>query len=170
MAGSTQINPRFGPGGQDLYFLSDRAGVSDLYRLSLGSGELFRVTRAATGISGITRLSPAISVSQRTGEVLFSVLNDDRYEIHPLDRGAARGEPVVAARDEAAEARAALLPPQRTETRSLVAEYLRDRSLPAQPAGEPPTVQPYRPGFKLDWIGPSIGAGYSSTYGTGVGG
>jgi len=170
MAGSTQINPRFGPGGQDLYFLSDRAGVSDLYRLSLGSGELFRITRTATGVAGITRLSPALSVSQRTGEVLVSVFNDDRYEIHALDREAAQGEPVIAVRDEAAEARAALLPPQQTATRSLVAEYLHDRSLADQPAGKEPTVQSYRPGFKLDWIGPSIGIGYSSTYGTGVGG
>ncbi|HEV8579028.1 MAG TPA: BamA/TamA family outer membrane protein [Thermoanaerobaculia bacterium] len=170
MAGSTQINPRFGPGGQDLYFLSDRAGVSDLYRLALGSGELFRVTRTATGVAGITRLSPALSVSQRTGEVLISVFNDDRYEIHSLASGAARGEPVIAARDEAAEARAALLPPQQTATRSLVAEYLRDRSLAAQPGGTEPAVQAYRPGFKLDWIGPSIGVGYSTTFGTGVGG
>jgi surface antigen Omp85-like protein/WD40 repeat protein len=170
MAGSTQINPRFGPGGQDLYFLSDRAGVSDLYRLSLGSGELFRITRAATGVAGITRLSPAFSVSQRTGAVLFSVFNDDRYEIHSLEREAALGEPVVAARDEAAEARAALLPPQQTQTRSLVTEYLRDRSLPTEPGGEEPEVQPYRRGFKLDWIGPSVGVGYSSTFGTGVAG
>ncbi len=170
MAGSTQVNPRFGPGGQDLYFLSDRAGVSDLYRLSLGGGELFRITRAATGVAGITRLSPALSVSQRTGEVLISVFNDDRFEVHVLDREAARGEPVIAARDEAAEARAALLPPQQAPTRSLVAEYLRDRSLPELPGGEEPTLQRYRPGFKLDWIGPSVGVGYSTTYGTGVGG
>jgi hypothetical protein len=167
MAGSTQINPRFGPGGEDLYFLSDRAGVSDLYRLSLGSGELFRVTRAATGVAGITRLSPALSVSPRTGDVLVSVFNGDRYEVHSLSREAARGEAVVAARDEAAEARAAMLPPQQPAARSLVAEYLRDRSLPA---GQPEAVRPYHPGFKLDWIGPSIGVGYSSTYGTGVGG
>src|SRR5262245_20287974 len=170
MAGSTQINPRFGPGGQDLYFLSDRAGVSDLYRLSLASGELFRVTRAATGVAGITRLSPALSVSQRTGEVLFSVFNDDRYKIHSLTRDAAPGEAGVAVRDEAAEARAALLPPQQTETRSLVTEYLGERNLPAQPAGQEPTVQPYHAGFKLDWIGPSVGVGYSTAYGTGVGG
>lgn len=170
MAGSTQINPRFAAGGQDLYFLSDRAGVSDVYRLSIGSGELFRVTRAATGVAGITRLSPALTVSPRTGEILFSVFSDDRYQIHTLAPETAKGEPVVAARDEAAEARAALLPPQQTETRSLVAEYLRERNLPAEPGGQEPTVQPYRRGFKLDWIGPSVGVGYSGTYGTAVGG
>ncbi|HKI03372.1 MAG TPA: BamA/TamA family outer membrane protein [Thermoanaerobaculia bacterium] len=170
MPNSTQFNPRFAPGGQDLYFLSDRAGVSDLYRLSLGSGELFRVTRAATGVAGITRLSPALSVSPRTGDILISVFNEDRHEVHSLEAGAARGEPVVAARDEAAEARAALLPPQQPTTRGLVSEYLQNRELPAEPGGQDPAVQAYRRGFKLDWIGPSIGVGYSSTYGTGVGG
>jgi Tol biopolymer transport system component len=170
MTGATQINPRFGPGGQDLYFLSDRAGVSDLYRLSLGSNELFRVTRAATGVAGITRLSPALSVSQRTGEVLVSVFTDERYEVHSIDAQTAKGEPVVATRDEAAEARAALLPPQQPQTKSLVTEYLQQRFLPAEPAGQPPTEQAYRPRYKLDWVGPSIGVGYSTTYGTGVGG
>ncbi|HEV2854069.1 MAG TPA: BamA/TamA family outer membrane protein [Thermoanaerobaculia bacterium] len=171
MPGSTQINPRFAPGGRDLYFLSDRAGVSDVYRLSIGSGELFRVTRAATGVAGITRLSPALTVSPRTGDVLVSVFSEDRYQIHALAAETAKGEPVVAARDEAAEARAALLPPQQTETRSLVSEYLKDRNLAAQPGGqESEEVQAYRRRFKLDWIGPSVGVGYSGTYGTAVGG
>ncbi len=169
MEGSTQINPRFAPGGQDLYFLSDRAGVSDVYRLSLGSGELFRVTRAATGVAGITRLSPALTVS-RNGDILLSVFTEDRYQIHALEAAAAKGEPVVAARDEAAEARAALLPPQQTTNRSLVTEYLKERNLPAQPAGQEPELEAYRRRFRLDWIGPSVGVGYSSTYGTAVGG
>lgn len=169
MEGSTQINPRFAPGGQDLYFLSDRAGVSDVYRLSLGSGELFRVTHAATGVAGITRLSPALTIS-RAGDVLLSVFNEDRYQIHALEAAAVKGEPVAAAPDEAAEARAALLPPQQPETRSLVTEYLRDRNLPGQPAGEEPELTAYRRRFRLDWIGPSVGVGYGSTYGTSVGG
>lgn len=170
MAGSTQINPRFGPGGKDLYFLSDRAGVSDLYRLSLAGGELFRITQAVTGLAGITRLSPALSVSQRTGEILVSVFNEDRYQIHSLSAEAAQGEPVVATRDETAEARAALLPPQQPEMRSLVSEYLQEQALPVEPGGQEPAIEAYRRGFKLDWIGPSIGVGYGSTFGTSVGG
>jgi hypothetical protein len=168
MESSTQINPRFAPGGQDLYFLSDRAGVSDVYRLSIASGELFRVTRATTGVAGITRLSPALTVS-RSGDLLLSVFNEDRYQIHVLEAAAAQGEPVVAARDEAAEARAALLPPQQEADRSLVTEYLRERNLPAQPSGREPELEAYRRRFRLDWIGPSVGVGYS-TAGTAVGG
>ncbi|HEX9942316.1 MAG TPA: BamA/TamA family outer membrane protein [Thermoanaerobaculia bacterium] len=169
ISGGTQINPRFGPGGRDLYFLSDRAGVSDVYRLSLESGELSRVTRAATGVAGISRLSPALTVSQSTGLLLFSVFNNDRYEIHALDPEAARGEPVVATRDEAAEARAALLPPQQTGGRSLVSQYLRDRELPPASAVASAPAEEYRPKLGLDFIGPAVGVGFS-TFGTAVGG
>jgi Tol biopolymer transport system component len=165
IAGGTQTNPRYGPGG-DLYFLSDRAGVNDVYRLS-PAGELSRVTQAATGVAGISRLSPALTVS-RSGRLLFSVFNDNRYEIHALDPEAARGEPVVAARDEAAEARAALVPPQQTAGRSLVSEYLRNEELPP-PAAVVESVDDYRPKLGLDFIGPAVGVGFS-TFGTSVGG
>ncbi|HEV2845734.1 MAG TPA: BamA/TamA family outer membrane protein, partial [Thermoanaerobaculia bacterium] len=164
-----QYNPKFGPGGRDLYFLSDRAGVSDVYRLSLASGELFRVTRVATGIAGISRLSPALSVSERTGLILLSVFTDDRQQIHALDPQAAQGERVVAAPDEAAEARASLLPPQQPAGRAIVSEYLSDQSLPALPGEEPAEVVEYRPRLSLDFIGPSVGVGFS-TFGTSYGG
>ncbi|HEX6902806.1 MAG TPA: BamA/TamA family outer membrane protein [Thermoanaerobaculia bacterium] len=160
-----QYNPKFGPGGRDLYFLSDRAGVSDIYRLSLASGELFRVTRVATGVAGISRLSPALTVSEESGHVLFSVFNDDRQQIHVLEPQAAQGQPVVAAPDEAAEARAALLPPQQPAGREIVSAYLADQALPALPGETPAEVEEYRPRLALDFIGPSVGVGFG-TFGT----
>jgi Tol biopolymer transport system component len=172
IAGGTQINPRFGPGGRDLYFLSDRAGVSDVYRLALDGGQLFRVTRIATGVSGIARLSPGLTVSQRTGQILFSVFTDARYEIHGLDPEANRGEPVTAAPDEAAEARAALLPPQQQAAGTdLVSAYLAATALPPLPGPEnqEATVAGYRPRYRLDFLGPAVGVGFSS-FGTSIGG
>ncbi|MFL6194898.1 MAG: BamA/TamA family outer membrane protein [Thermoanaerobaculia bacterium] len=170
ISGGTQINPRFGPGGRDLFFLSDRAGVSDVYRLALDSNQLFRVTHIATGAAGITRLSPGMTVSPRDGRVLFSVFTDNRYEIHALEPDAAKGEAVVATRDESAEAgRAAVLPPQQPGGRQIVSEYLKNSNLPAEPAAAAPEVTDYRPRFKLDFIGPAVGVGFSS-FGTSVGG
>ncbi|HEY2290412.1 MAG TPA: hypothetical protein VGM86_06880 [Thermoanaerobaculia bacterium] len=176
MPGATQINPRFGPGGKDLYFLSDRAGVSDLYRLSLATKELFRVSHVVTGVTGITRLSPALAVSRRTGQILYSIFTDDRYEIHALDPAASQGEliqgeKIIAARDEAAEARAALLPPQRPEVTSIVSDYLAVTELPPLPGpeGKAAEVVGYRPRYRLDFIGPAEGVGFS-TIGTSFGG
>lgn len=160
-----QCNPKFGPGGRDLYFLSDRAGVSDIYRLALASGELFRVTRVATGVAGISRLSPALTVSEESGHILFSVFTDDRQQIHVLEPQAAQGERVAAPPDEAAEARAALLPPQQPAGRAIVSPYLADQELPALPGDQPAEVEEYRPRLALDFLGPSAGVGFG-TFGT----
>jgi Tol biopolymer transport system component len=171
VADGTQTNPRFGPDGRDLYFISDRAGVSDLYRISVANGELFRVTRFVTGMTGIARLSPALTVSEANGRILFSVFHDTRYQIHSLEPEAARGEPVISPRDEAAESRAALLPPQQAQGRSVVTEYLAS-PLPViadQRAAETFPIEEYRPRLQLDFIGPSVGVGVS-TFGTSFGG
>jgi len=61
-AGAKHINPQFSPDGGSVYFISDRGGFSDIYRLDRASGELFQVTRVTTGISGITEFAPALSV------------------------------------------------------------------------------------------------------------
>ena len=167
-----EYNPRFGPGGRDLYFLSNRAGVSDLYRLDVASGTTYKVTNLTTGVSGITQLSPALTVSPADGRVMFSVFHDADYQIHALAPEAARGEAVAAAPDEAVEARAALLPPTQPANRSVVSTYLGQTAVPAAPgpeAGAQPEVAEYRPKLQLDFLGPSAGIGVSS-YGTSFGG
>ncbi|HKV08425.1 MAG TPA: BamA/TamA family outer membrane protein [Thermoanaerobaculia bacterium] len=167
-----EYDPQFGPGGRDLYFLSNRAGVSDLYRLDVASGATYKVTNLTTGVSGITQLSPALTVSPSDGRVMFSVFYDAGYQIHALAPEAARGETVAAPPDEAVQARAALLPPTQPANRSLVAEYLNQAAVPAATGPEEaprPELADYRPGLRLDFIGPSAGIGVSS-YGTSFGG
>src|SRR5579883_2158390 len=55
------INPQFTPDGQSLYFVSDPDGIPDIYRVALATGTIQRVTRVATGITGITGSSPTRS-------------------------------------------------------------------------------------------------------------
>lgn len=162
-----RINPQFGPGGKDLYFLSDVAGVSDLYRMDVASGEVFRVTHLTTGVTGIARLSPALSVSEQTGRVLFSVFHDTVYQIQALDAEQARGVP--AGSDPFPYARAAALPPIRERAASVVAQYLGEpQPLESARAGEMQTEE-YRPKLALDFVGPAVGVGVSTT-GTAFGG
>ena len=61
------INPQYSADGQSLYFASDHGGFTDVYRLALATGETFRVTHTATGVSGVTNTSPAITVARETG-------------------------------------------------------------------------------------------------------
>jgi Tol biopolymer transport system component len=162
-----RINPQFGPEGRDLYFLSDDAGVSDLYRMDMASGQIFRVTHLTTGVTGIARLSPALSVSERTGRVMFSVFHDTIYQIHALDAAQARGQAVTP--DPLTFTRVATLPPIRERATSVVAQYLeRPQPLDQARAGEM-DVEEYRPRLSLDFVGPAVGVGVSSV-GTSFGG
>jgi hypothetical protein len=101
-------NPQFSPDGQSLYFISDHDGFKDVYRMDRASGDLHRVTHLQTGVSGITALSPAMSVAARSGEMILSVFGNGRYTGVRLDADAAQGTPL---RTTTAEAPAVPSPP-----------------------------------------------------------
>lgn len=161
------INPQYSPDGRSLFFISDQDGFSDIYRLQLASGAVSRVTRLSTGVSGITDISPALSVAPATGRMLFSVFEDQGYAIFGLDSARTHGEPVVLG---AAVASAAVLPPGDTPGRATVTQYLHD-PLTGLAAGTDFVMLPYRSSFSLDAIGqPSLGVSAGGPFGTGVAG
>jgi hypothetical protein len=181
--GGDQVNPRFGR-ERDLYFLSDRDGVSDLFRMDLGTGEVFRLTRIATGVSGITHLSPALTVAERSGRVMFTVFHNTGYQIHVLEPAQTRGErmadlggaePATAADVQVREptqtrgeqradlggeraAAAEVLPPP-DPLRSVVGQYLDDPGGLEAEKQEPAELADYKPDLQLDFVGPSVGVG-----------
>ena len=160
-----QINPQYSPDGSAVYFVSDRSGVSDIYRMVLATGEISQVTNVATGVSGITNLSPAFSVSHADGRVAFSVFEKQGYGIYGLTADQARGTPVRAAQYSAA----GLLPPAEAYRSSVIAQYLAD-PLTGLPQDASFKVSPYRSSLALAAIGqPTVGIA-ASTSGTFVGG
>jgi Tol biopolymer transport system component len=90
------INPQYSADGKSIFFVSDQDGISDIYRLDLTNNQMYRITKVATGISGITAISPAISVAQKTGSLMFTVFKGQGHEIEELDGSRLVGEPVVA--------------------------------------------------------------------------
>ena len=156
------INPQFSPDGKDIFFISDQDGVPDVYRLNLGSGQAFRITKTKTGISGITTISPAISVSRQTGRMLFNTFYNQGNEIRGLDAAQTVGTPVTPA---VAWEGAQLPPPQ--VSRSLVAGYLADATN-GLPSGNEFTVEPFHPSFSLDAISqPQVGGSVGGPLGPG---
>ena len=79
------INPQWSPDSKSLFFVSDQSGKSDLYRIELGTGKIRQITNLYAGISGITELSPAISVAQENGRLAFSGYDQGRYSIYAID-------------------------------------------------------------------------------------
>ncbi|MDX1623673.1 MAG: BamA/TamA family outer membrane protein [Gemmatimonadota bacterium] len=160
------VNPVHGPDGQ-LWFVSDREGFSDVYRLDVESGETSRVTRVATGVTGITGHAPALSVARDTGELALTVFHEGSYRGRTLGPEEARGEPVGPA--PGGPAPAALLPPVEQAPRVIVSRYLGE----AGPGIEEPqelVSRDYDPGLRLDFIAPPTAGVAVDRFGTAVGG
>jgi hypothetical protein len=165
-----QLNPQWSPDGHTIYFLSDPDGITNIYQLNLASGEVSRVTDLFTGVSGITETSPALSVAQRSGRMMYSVFRANGYELYAIDTPAPLAiEPTAAYRAYGAIAPpAATLPPVARPDQTLLG-LLQDplRGLPRESQFP---VRPYKPGLSLTYVGrPSLVAG-SSSFGTYVGG
>src|SRR3954447_12938555 len=57
------INPQWAADGRAIYFISDRQGISNIYRMAADGSSPAQITNLLTGASGITAMSPALSVS-----------------------------------------------------------------------------------------------------------
>jgi dipeptidyl aminopeptidase/acylaminoacyl peptidase len=161
------FDPHFAPDGDSIYFISNAEGVADVYRYFFSDGHIARVTHVQTGVSGITEMSPALTVAQRTGDIAFSLFEDDNYNIYRLSPPP-RGVTVTAALPPEAS-RAAQLPPLRG-TGSTITAYLEQPAAGLPPENAGFQEASYKPSLHLAYLGPpSIGVGVSS-FGTGVAG
>ena len=162
------INPQWTPDGRELYFVSDPDGIPNIYRINLATNDVRRVTNVSTGISGITSISPTLTVAQKTGRVLFTVFQGQGFTIRALEPDQAQGEPAVLT-DGAQVALGSQLPPGDV-TRSLVMTYLAD-PVDGLASGNDFRVTPYKASFSLDALGqPSVGVVAGGPFGTGVAG
>ena len=163
------INPQWTPDGKGLYFVSDRDGFDDIYRVDLASGDIFEVTRSATGVSGITALSPTLSVARDNGRLVFSLFERGGYSLHRLEAADAQGTPVAATADTSQLA--AVLPPSDVVDLGAVTVRVRDalRGLPGDTTAF--ATSAYRPSLSLEGIGSTgVGVGFGGPFGTQVGG
>lgn len=163
------INPQWSPDGRSIYTIADRSGFSDVYRLDVGTGQYYQVTNVATGVSGITDLSSALTVASRDGRVMFSIFGDQQYTVSALTPEQAVGTPVESAPSGTVDV-ARVLPPVDAYGRGLVFQYKHD-DLTGLPGTSDFEISDYDSNLTLDYVGaPTIGAGYSPTFGTGFAG
>ena len=150
--GAKNISPQWSSDGRSLYFLSDRQGITNLYRLEVAGGVPAQLTNLLTGVSGITALSPALSAGG--GRVVFSAYEEDGYNIYALEGAqlAAATAPIDLPLN------AGVLPPRRAGEGPIFTA-LNDpvAGLPPEPKAPP---LPYKSSFSLDYAGqPTIGVG-----------
>jgi WD40 repeat protein len=160
------INPQWSPDGNDLYFISDQNGISNVYRLDMETSAIFQVTNLHTGVAGISPLSPAMSVAALSGEMAISVFKNGSIEIYRID------DPEVLAGGPVIEAYAgvnpAILPPADRMSNEVLA--LIDNPFFGLPADSQNTNEEYHGSLGLDYVGqPSLVVG-ADRFGTFIGG
>ncbi len=160
------VNPQWSTDGRSLIFLSDQSGKTDIYRIDLGSKKIYQVTNLYTGISGITDLSPAISVAQHSGKLAFSGYDDGYYTIFIEDEEAAlEGSPEIATFGGKL---LSVLPPREQPGGALLG--LLRNPLFGLPEQVEFTSSSYKPKLTLDYVAPpQIGVGVDR-FGTYAGG
>lgn len=163
------INPQYSGDGQTIYFISDQDGVSDIYGLSLVDGRVTRQTNVATGISGHTYISPAMSVAP-DGTVAFTIF--DQREFHIYTNSVDAPAPRVTVVENADMQLGRKLVPATPDRFSRIATYLADAETGLLPSGTytAEDAEPYSSSLSLDYVGqPTIGVGTDS-YGNYIGG
>jgi Tol biopolymer transport system component len=160
------INPQWAPDGNGLYFISDRDGIPNIYRVSLARGGITQITNLETGAAGISEISPAYSVAVGTGRVAFSAFLDGDYDVFVIEpEAAAKGMPLNMA---LAGLSPAMLPPAKRPL-GVVAAMLNSPGL-GLPAPQNLPVEDYDPSLSLDYIAPpQISVGMSN-FGSFLGG
>ena len=159
------INPQWAADSKSLFFLSDQNGKTDVYRIEVATAKIAQVTNLNTGISGITDLSPGISVAQDTGRLVFSAYQDSYYTVYSVDDPALlQGQSFLAQfeRDPA-------LLPARTEPEGALLGLLKN-PLFGLPKDSDFTIAQYKPKLGLDYVTPpsiAIGVDRYGTYGAG---
>jgi Tol biopolymer transport system component len=167
-SGGKNINPQFSPDGRSLYFISDQDGFSDIYRYALDGSGINRVTEIKTGVSGITGMSPAMTVAQSSGRMMFSAFEKSSYSVYALEADSTRGTPLRMLTGDSA-VMAGTLPPLDAHGTGPIQAYLQSAT-GGLPATSDYKVGPYDPSLQLDYIGAQAGVGYNTDYGAGLGG
>ncbi len=163
LVGADNMNPQFDKTGKIIYFLSDYDGFRDLYKYDLETGKTYRMTKFFTGISGITKFSPAFTINYSTDEIIYNYFGGHQYELVKNKISDFYNRELT---DFSIKLEPSLLPPKIDLNRSLVERSLRNRFNDLVVNIE---KKPYRPKFKLDYISNvGVGIGTSSMYGTGM--
>jgi Tol biopolymer transport system component len=162
--GAENVNPNFDHEG-NIYFISERDGFRNLYRYITSTGKVYQMTDLLTGISGITRYAPAISVATNRDVVLYTHYFKNDYNIYEGKQASFLNkevDPVIT--DQAA----GILPIDLKDKTDIVGNNLRGSDKYEQITDI--SSDRYKPKFKLDYLGGGTGVGVgNSSFGNSVG-
>jgi Tol biopolymer transport system component len=164
--GAKNINPQWTPDSKSLVFISDRNGISNVYKLDIESEEIVQISNLYTGVSGITEESPALSVAKDSGRVAYCFYDENKYSLYFRDftNDEAAGESLI----DFNSVNPDVLPPREESGGDL--QGLLKNPIFGLPENSDYPIEEYKPKLKLDYISPpTLGIGVDR-YGTYAGG
>lgn len=158
--GADNMNPQFDATG-NIYFLSNRDGMRNLYYYDRAAKKLYQATTSETGISGITPYAPAIAVSGDRDRILYTHYAEGKYAIYQAKAADFELKEVDPSTVNMAPA---ALPPFQPGKRDIVNANLRllDNNLQEVTATTTLTPTKYKPKFDLAYVGGSAGVGVAT--------
>ncbi len=167
--GANNVNPVFSPDNESIFFLSDSDGFRNMYEYRLTDGKVYRMTEYPTGISGITWLAPAMSISREKGNIAYTYFFDNNYSIYSAHIDDFERKEV---NPKNVDLLAATLPPFQRVATNIVDKKMTDYAKVEEIPEDSFEVKPFRPQFQLDYIGNTGGVGiaFDTYYGTGMSG
>jgi len=159
------INPQWSADGHSLFFLSDRTGITNVYRIDVASQKLYQLTDLLSGVSGITALSPALTSAAGADRLAYSAYDEGRYEIYAIE-----GADKLAGWEAPGEADpryAGVIPGAK-----FAGAVVNAKADPISGLADSKTFAhtPYKPKLGLDYVGQPYLAGGTSRYGAFFGG
>lgn len=165
--GADNLDPTEDPDG-NIVFLSNRDGYRNIYRLNPATGEVVQLTDLLSGVSGITHYAPAISIDRKRNRLIYTYFSQNGYSLYQAAPEQLLNTPVDPTEVDFSAARLPRLNPQAP---LVVDEQLNNLTIDTVLAEERIVEVPYKPEFKLDYVGggAGIGVGTSSAFGTTAG-
>lgn len=151
--GAENINPNFDHEG-NILFISERDGFRNLYKYNSTDKKVYQMTELLTGISGITRYSPAITVSTKRDKIMYTHYWKNGYNIYETTAAQMLNKEV---NPTEVNQQAGTLPGWQSSKKDMVAQNLNSSDDYISTAEL--TDERYKPKFKLDFIGGGTGIG-----------
>ncbi len=164
--GAGNLNPVFSNDGKSIFFLSDRDGYRNLYRYAVSENKVYQLTHYLTGISGITLLSQAISLSGQ-GQLVYTHYEDNKYKLYIAGQEEFSEKPV---NPFLLNYDAATLPPDERVGVNIVDYMLLHEPELVKDIGSDFKPVPYRSKLKLDYISNTSVGVAAGRLGTGLAG
>lgn len=139
----------------NIYFVSEKDGLRNLFKLETASGKILQMTDLLTGISGISAESPMISASHKNDKLTYTHYYNGEYTVYQANSGQLLNLPVSDTFN--INQQWGTLPASKPQVADIVQKNINHANDDFRNIIISTSTSPYKSKFKLDYIGGGTG-------------